>query len=278
MALEITELARKFAPWSISKASIAAECPRQFEHKYLVKTAEAIVPSVNRVGTVSHAILELRTGGTPQAVAKKAALEKTPLTSAEMDSLLVLEKPIDWFMRKWDSFCRTQHVVEIMREQKWGLTIDLLPTPFFSDSVFFRGVLDLGVLTQSGDLIVLDHKSGIAKDIQKDLKYKRQINSYGVLARYNIPNLVGIRGAIHFLQGSDEKRIQWLDYVSAGSIETNLTPWLFNHLNYCASHLTEPFQARPKLRWPCEWCSYTNACRAYQEMIHGKQQGVAPGA
>ena len=267
----ITELTRKFAAWSISKAGIAETCPKQFQHKYLLKTTTTTVPSVNRVGTVAHMILELRTGGTSHEDAKKAALEETPLMADEMDSLRVLEEPIEWFMRKWSVFCRLHHITDTLREQKWGLTEDLKPTEFFAPDVFFRGVLDLGAMTQDGDLIVIDHKSGMAKDIQKDKKFQRQINSYGVLALYNIPKLSGIRGAIHFLQGDESKRVQWLDYTARDVIETKLTPWLFNYLDFCSAHLTEPYEATPKLRWPCEWCNYTLSCQAYQEMVNGQR-------
>ena len=270
MAHEISDLARKHAPWSISKASIAETCPKQFEFKYVTKLKDALViPSSNQVGTAAHTILELRTGGTPHTEAKKVALEKTPLTSSELESLYVLEKPIDGFLRKWEIFCHTHQVTEILREQDWGLTVDLKPTGFFAKDVFFRGKLDLGALTRDRDLIVLDHKSGIAKDIQKDQKFKRQINSYGVLAKYNIPDLAGVRGAIHFLQGEESKRIQWLDYVDSSAIEKHLTPWLFNYLNFCAAQLAEPFEAHPKLRWPCEWCSYKQSCAAYQGLTRG---------
>ena len=267
----ITELTRKFAAWSISKAEIAKTCPKQFEFKYLLKTPTTTVPSVNRVGTVAHMILELRTGGASHEAAKKEALEKNPLMADELDSLRVLEEPIEWFMRKWGTFCKLHGITEILREQKWGLTEDLKPTAFFAPDVFFRGVLDLGAFTKDATLIVIDHKSGFAKDIIKDEKFQRQISSYGILALHNLPKLSGVRGAIHFLQGDESKRVQWLDYTDRNVIENNWTVKLFNHLDFCSAHLIEPFTATPKLRWPCEWCSYTFSCQAYQEMVNGQR-------
>jgi len=261
---EVTARTREHAPWSISKAGIAEACPKQYAYKYIDKTPGAEAPSVNQVGNVTHAILEYRTGGAVKDEAYKLALAKMPLTSGELDSLKVLDESMEDFLRKWGVFCRTHEVVEILREKAWGLTLDFRPTAFFAKDVFFRGKLDLGALTKSGDLIVVDHKSGLAKDIQKDTKYLRQVNSYAVLARYNVEGLAGVRGGIHFMQGSESKRIQWFDYVSADAIEKRLVPWLYNYLNYVASRLVEPYEARPSKRWPCEWCNYKQNCEAYR--------------
>lgn len=271
MEYEITDLARKFAPWSISKAGVAETCPAQFEHKYLLKTSETTVPSVNRVGTAAHAVLEFRVGGKPHEEAKKAALEKTPLTSNEMDALRALESPMDWFMRKWETFCRTIGIVEVLLEKEWGFTAEMKPCGFFDKEVFFRGKVDLGVITKEHDLVVIDHKSGMAKDISKDLKFKRQLNSYAVMGLANIEGLAGVRGGIHFLQGHESKRLQWLDYMEAAQVAKTYVPWLFNHLNFCASHLEAPYVARPKLRYPCEWCSYQTNCEPFREMVRGQK-------
>ncbi len=271
MAHQITALARKYAPWSISKASVAETCPSQFQHKYVHKTEQTSVPSVNRVGTVAHKVLELRIGGTAHEAAKQAALLETPLVHSELDDLRVLETPIDWFMRKWETFCKVNGVQKVLLEEEWGFTDEMKPTGFFDKDVFFRGKVDLGVITKDQELIVIDHKSGLAKDISKDQKFKRQLNSYAVMALANIQGLVGVRGGIHFLQGPEAKRIQWLPYLGAPEIARVYVPWLFNHLDFCAAHLEEPFVARPKLRWPCEWCSYQTSCAAFVEMQRGSQ-------
>lgn len=268
---EITELARKFAPWSISKVGVAATCPSQFQHKYILKTPETTVPSVNRVGTAAHHVLELRIGGASHEDAKAKALDKTPLTSNEMDSLRTLEEPIEWFMRKWDGFCRTTGVAKLLIEEEWGITADFKPTGFFASDVYFRGKVDLAVITNDGDLVVIDHKSGMAKDIQRDHKFKYQLNSYAVMALANVDKLAGVRSGIHFLQGDESKRIQWLPYVPAASVEKTYVPWLYAHINNCAADLLEPFIAKPKMRWPCEWCSYQTSCAALQEMLNGAQ-------
>jgi hypothetical protein len=265
----ISTLAAKYGPWSISKAGVAETCAAQFRHKYILKTPGKIEASVNKVGTAAHSVLEHRVAGTDALTAKKVALEKTPLTAMELEDLRALEESIEAFLQRFDAFCRREQVVEVLREIEWGFTADYKPTGFFAPDVYFRGKLDLGALTQGHDLIVLDHKSGVAKTIQYDLKKKHQLYSYAVLAAANIKGLNGTRCGIHFLQGSEDLRLQWLDYMETPYILKTYVPWLFGHLNDVSEHLVEPFQAKPKPKWPCQWCEYRQVCPEYQEMTGG---------
>lgn len=267
----ISTLALKFAPWSISKAGAAETCPAQFKHKYVLKTPEESVPSGNRVGTAAHTILEERVGGKSAEEAKAIALEKTPLTSNEQEDLHMLAGPIEAFLVRFNRFCVVHGVTEILREVEWGITKDYLPTGFFATDVFFRGKIDLGVVTREQDLVVIDHKSGVARDLQNDVKKKHQLYAYAALALPNVAGLAGVRGGINFLQGPEEKRLQWIDYIEAARIRSRYAPWLFEHLNFCAEALVEPFTAKPKRRWPCEWCGYRNVCAAYAEMTRGSE-------
>ena len=251
----ITPLAQQFAPWSISKAGVAETCAAQFAHKYIHKTPEQAIPSDNKVGTAAHSVLEERVGGKSVEEAKKIALEKTPLTSNEMDTLRSLETNMEQFLRRFDQFCRSNGVTQVLREVEWGITSDFKPTGFFAKDVYFRGKVDLGAITRDNDLVVIDHKSGVAKDISRDVKKKQQLYSYAVLALPNIEGLQGVRGGLHFLQGAEDKRTQWLDYMDAARIRQLYVPWLYGHLNDVAASLVAPFEAKPKLRWPCEWCS-----------------------
>lgn len=269
MSFEVSELALKYAPWSISKASMAETCPAQFEFRHVKKTAEGPASSDTRVGTAAHTVLELRVIGTPAAEARKQALEHTPLTSNEQEDLQALDEPIEGFLVKFDKFCREQGVTQVIREAPWGMTRDALPAGFYDDDVFFRGKLDLCALTRDRDLVMLDYKSGKAKNIRVGTRFRRQLNSYAVLALVNMEDLAGVRSGIHFLQGDEAQRTQWLDYLPAAKIRESYIQWLFNHLNETASTLVAPFVAKPGRKWPCGWCSYKNLCPAYQGTVNG---------
>jgi hypothetical protein len=265
---EIDQLAKDFAPWSISKAGLEGTCPKQFQYKYIDKTAaEVAAHSTSRVGTTAHKILELCAGGTSKKAAITTAVEENKLTINEIETLATMQDNIDAFLVKFDFFCKENGVTEVLLEKQWGLDSDGNAVGFKDPNCFFRGVVDLGVVTRDKDLVVIDHKSGKASDISKGDKYKKQLNSYAVMGLANVGDIGGFRGAINFLQGKD--LIQWLPYVDAEHIKNRLTPWLFRHINEMAANLVAQYEARPKLRWPCEWCSYQLSCSSYQEMVRG---------
>jgi len=269
LTFDISLLAAQHGPWSISKAGTASTCPAQFKHKYVAKTPGAITASANKVGTAAHTVLEHRVVGIDAVAAKKVAIEKTPLTAQERSDLRALDDEIESFLRRFNAFCKREGVTELLREVEWGFTAGGKSTGFFADDVYFRGKLDLGAVTKNNDLFVLDHKSGVARVIHRDLSKKHQLYSYAVLAAINLPQLNGVRCGIHFLQGQEGLRIQWLDYIPLSSIQRVYTPWLFGHLNDVAENLVEPFCAKPKANWPCKWCDFRQVCVPYQELIGG---------
>lgn len=271
---EITPLAKQFSPWSISKAGVAETCAAQFKHKYILKTVEESVNSANTVGTHAHTILEYRVGGRSDTEARKIAAEKTPLTGTEKEDLRVLDDAIEDFLGKWDAFCKRERIQTVLLEAEWGFTADFKKTGFFSPDVYFRGKVDLCAVTPNNDLIVMDHKSGVSKDIKQGDKFKKQLWSYAVMALVNVDGLAGVRSGINFLQGERYPKIQWLDYMESNRIEKLFTPWLFETLNNAAERLVAPFPAKPKLRWPCEWCSYRPSCPDYQAMVEESTSGA----
>lgn len=272
--LIVTQQALKYAPWSFSKIETADSCPAQFEHRHLLKSAKAVSTSDTKVGTAAHAVLELMVQGASQKVAKEHALATTPLTSDELETLRSLEDRIETFLRKFDTFCKAQGVTKPLVEIDWAFTKDFAPTSFFAPDAFFRGKLDLCAVTRDNDLIVVDHKSGVAKDLKWDTKKRQQLNAYAVLALPNLPNINGVRGGIHFMQGAPEKAIQWADYVDTARVRNVLAPWLFSRINETAETLVAPFQAKPNLRWPCEWCNFQSLCPAFQEKYGIPQEAM----
>ncbi len=276
-SFEISELARKHAPWSFSKMETAESCPAQFRHKHVVKTAAAPAPSDTKVGIVAHATLEGRLRGTPVGVAKKEAVDKTPLTSSERELLKTLDESMDDFLRRFDAFCRAQGVTRVLVEEEWGFTDVYASAQFFGEDVFFRGKLDVGALTRDNDLYLIDHKSGVAKPLERDQKKRQQLQAYAVLALPNLPEIGGVRGGIHFMQGDPDLRIQWTKYIPAARLRETYAPWLFQRVNAAAENLVEPYVARPAVRWPCKWCQYQDACpefRAMQTSIEEELRGA----
>jgi RecB family exonuclease len=259
---EISPLARQYAPWSISKLGVAENCPKQFEFKHVMKHEELVTTSDNKVGLAIHAVLEHAIQGFSIREAMRRALEKTPLVSNEMDIFTALIDVVQEFLRKLDVFCKQHGPVELLVEKKWGLTADGRGTEFDAEDVFFRGVLDLGIITADHDLLVIDHKTGRPYGLHK---YRAQLNAYAVLGRANLNGVVGVRPALHYLKESPENRIQWCRYMKAVDIGAHLLPWIYEFINNAANQL-DGFVAKPGLRWPCAWCAYSPVCAAYQEL------------
>lgn len=264
----ISPLAAKYAAWSFSKAGVALSCPAQFKHKYVLKTASAPSTTDANIGIAAHSILEFLTGGASYAESRKIALEKTPLTSSELEELHMFEDAILAFMKRFDMFCKRNNVVEVLREADWAFDADFNPCAFFDKNAYFRGKVDLAMKTAAGDLFIIDHKSGSAKDLTKDYKKRQQLNSYAVLALASVPDIGGVRAGIHFLQTQD---IPFMDYVRVDDIRKRHVPWLFDYLNDAAEACADPFPAKAKMRWPCEWCGYQAACPAFAELMGASQ-------
>ena len=197
----------------------------------MLKTTAAPAPSDTKVGIAAHAILEHRILGKPSDHAHKEAAEKTPLTTNEREMLGMLEENMENFLRRFDTFCKTQGVKKVFVEADWGVTDMYTPAAFFGDDVYFRGKLDLGALTRDDDLYLIDHKSGVAKPLESDQKKRQQLQAYSVLALPNMPAVAGVRGGIHFLQGPDDLRIQWTSYIETERIRRVFAPWLFERIN-----------------------------------------------
>lgn len=273
---EISDLARKYAPWSYSKAEVAEICPRQFQHKHLLRTGVAESGSEAKIGTVAHEILEHRVVGKPKGEARREALAKNPLTSNEMEVLHSFDENIEEFLQRVDRFCKTQGVTEILREVSWGITDDYRATDFFAKDVYFRGKLDLGMVTRDGTLFFLDHKTGEPKKpLTQDTKKRQQLQAYGVLAAACMPKISGVRPGIHYVLGkTPDERLQWMDFVPADVLRRNYAPWLYGRINECASNLAfDKFEARVAKKmpkgFPCHWCNYQKDCDKYQEKFGG---------
>jgi len=179
-----------------------------------------------------------------------------------------LDEEIESFLRRLDAFCQRNGAVERFVERKWAIRYDGTSTGFFDNDVFFRGVVDLGILTKNKDLFVIDHKSGKAKDPKK--YYWKQLHAYCVLGAANIPGIDGVRPGIHYLQGDEAQRIQWLDYKNIKDISDKMLPWLLEYVDGCAGNLAS-FEARPRQPWPCSWCGYRGGCEPFQEMTRAQE-------
>lgn len=124
-------------PWSYSSLTAFETCPRRF---YLTRIAKAVAEPQTEAtiwGNAVHKALELAVSGTK------------PLEPRFSSYAPVVERV--------RASAGTKHT-----EQKFGITNHFTPTTFFGKDVWFRGVIDLAVVTPT-TATVLDYKTGKVK-------------------------------------------------------------------------------------------------------------------
>jgi hypothetical protein len=258
------EEAVRFAVWSMSKASAAFNCPFRFQLKYVKKKkGHSVRSSAGRLGIAAHSAIEhfLKGMDIKEALRRSAIDEK--LTTPEIQALLAFAHSMREFKGRIDAFAREQGVTETHIERKFGLTIDMKPTKFFTkatgpDAVFFRGVWDLCLRAKGKYIIIIDHKSGAVKSDGEGNaslgESEEQLNLYAVAALSVFPDVAGVQSALHYMQSGE---IVWDDMRSAEEIKDTLYPWYYSYLNRAAKEALSPAARRG---WYCSFCEYTDLC------------------
>lgn len=130
-------------PWSYSSLQAFETCPRRFYLTRIAKVVKEPQTEATLWGNEVHKALELAVQG--QALAPRFS-SYAPL----------VEKLRAAPGRKFT-------------EQKFGLTESYRPTEFFGKDVWFRGVIDLTIVTEK-TATVIDYKTGKPKDDGDQLK------------------------------------------------------------------------------------------------------------
>jgi len=250
----------KHGPWSISKLGVIEQCSLKYDFKYGgQKQPELVQFADNRIGVAVHKALELALGGYSISDAIMHARDQGELTSSESEELDARHEQMERFVAKMVEFRRKHSVVTDCIEEKWGMSTDYQWTGFFGDrrksvDVFFRGVVDLAMLTRKGDIIIIDHKD----------YYQTQLRVYALMGLARFPEARGVQAAINFVMPD---KLEWGKYVTAAEIRSTYAPWLEEHMSkVCANLQEEPKPSTSKL---CDWCGYKPICPAQREVTRG---------
>ncbi len=124
--------------YSHSSLAVFETCPRQFEHKYILKDVKEAETEAAMWGNKVHKELE------------NFAVDGTPVKSEICKyGARIVSSTSGWGHR--------------FAEHKFGLTEQFKPTGFFSDDVMLRGVIDYGAV-QGNKALLVDYKTGKRKD------------------------------------------------------------------------------------------------------------------
>lgn len=249
-------------PWSFSKLKMLQQCPLRFYLKYLIKVKVPEPPPslVTVVGKAVHRVLELLLIGKSLTDSYRLAKQEfaSTLTTSEWDTqVATTEFNVMEFRRRLDSFEEKHPVKRYIQELRIGMTANYEPTGFFSDDVYWRGVIDLGLQLQSNDVIIIDHKTGAPSEMGIR-NFQNQLDTYKILFHRGVEAVNGAQAGIHFVKDGkiildhyvtkkdiEGKLTTELEYYIAGSIEKTIDLGYFKHFR--GNH--------------CKYCEYNDECK-----------------
>lgn len=262
------------APWSLSKGNVLVACTKQYHKKYVLKEKGGRKSTESRVGVTAHTVQEFALNRAPDYDTllgfAREQIEKDGLTHDESVEVTARLHGVADFARRVADLKVRYGVRKELVEAKLAMTADWTPCDFFDKRAFLRGVLDYGLLTASGVLLLVDHKSGKRKRIGE---HAPQFYTYMDLALVNFPagEVDGVQSAINYLGAPD---LDWFPRFDGTSgpwtrhdIATHAAPWLEAHLNRLTKRLdvVSSGAVRAEVGWQCDYCDYLAACPEGQD-------------
>ena len=254
------DLLKQYSPWSPSKATLAATCPLAFKFRYVDHIKVPKKNATGIIGVVVHRAQELVLANTHDvSSALSQALEENtdPLTEEDVRKIHGFAVGLSAFKQRIDKFCAAYEVDKILLEKKWAILPDFAPCEFDNPDSVIRGVLDLAVLLKSGQVIVIDHKTGRRRPASY---YKPQLDIYTVFALSHLPRTYSVQCALHYVA---HQSLEWSTPTYRQQIEQLLRPWLLIYLRRRAER-ADTQTANPGKH--CKWCDFNEICdHAYRE-------------
>lgn len=271
------------APWSVSKAGTLSHCARQYWHKYVQKHPEEGKSTQSQVGVAAHEVQErvLREGPSQAQEVLRETVTKHELSRAEELEVSARFPAVLDYAERIQKFKEDQGVVTELIEYKLAMTPDATSCAFFEKTGVLRGVIDHALLTRSGVLVVIDHKSGKRKPIAQ---HSTQFYAYMALVYANFPHVQGVQSAINYFGAP---RLDWFPKFGGASgpwprvdIERHVFPWLNKYLNGLTRQLAVVDSGEPPAEtgWQCEWCGYVSQCESGAATVAERRakRGLAP--
>jgi hypothetical protein len=259
---------KEHAPWSISKAGVALNCPHRFYLQYIKKVRLDLPPNPDSlVGTTVHKALELALTDRPLNRCLELAIAENKLTTNEIDRVMGFEVSAQNFIRKFNAYRKKHNGGEPQLEKRFAIDFDGNPTKFFDNKGFLRGVIDLYMLIQDKPhAVILDHKTGKEHDLNF---YDPQFNSYLLLLKAQRPQLQGIVVGINFLLTDN------VEFKNRGKLcdVRDVTPIFEEMITYLNNATMDTHKHTVCNKGPlCGWCDYISVCPAHSDGKNGRHE------
>ena len=268
VTIKPTEFVIKHAPWSISKAEVAKQCPHRFYLQYIEKKRMNLPPSrALLIGTAVHSALEYALGGNGKLSVNKSfkiALVEHKLTTVEIEEARGLQPSVENFIRKFQAYKKRHDTTPPAIEQKLAIDFDGNPTGFWDKKGLIRGFIDMSVrFNGRPHALIIDHKTG--KD--HDLKYyEKQFRAYTLFLRATTPELTHIKLGVNFIRAD---RVEF----QKGMVDVrDIEPIFEQVLTFLNDSTAEAHNHKLVRPGPlCDWCDYKSICPAHADGADGKQ-------
>lgn len=270
-----------FGAWSISKLKVLQKCPLQFFLKYVlkIKVPEHIGGRQETlsadVGSAGHRILEFVMLGRPIdtsfALTKKEFVP-SKLTEAQWESEVEnLHMSISAFKDRMEGFTRRHPIRRVFTEMRVGVDKDWHGCTFFDDKAYFRGIIDLCLELEDGNLIILDHKTASGFTPTSTKNYDTQLNSYKPLFHFGVNPVQGAQAGIHFIRAGE---VKMGEYHSVEDISTKLIRDLEWEFSGAVDRVSELGYFKHICGSTCKWCEYASMCKSPEKLLKPLEMGT----
>lgn len=263
-----------FGAWSYSKMKVLQKCPLQFYLKYVLKIK--VPPELAGrteslsadVGSAGHRVLEFIMLN--KSIAEAFALTKKEFVPAKLTEdqwetkVTNMEMSVISFKERMDNFARRNPIRRVFTEMRVGVTKDWEGCRFFDEDAYWRGIIDLCLQLEDGNLIILDHKTAEGFVPTSTRNYDTQLNSYKPLFHHGVSPIQGSQAGIHFIRAGEVKMgeyhskediegklVKSLEWELSGSVDKVSELGFFKHI--CGSY--------------CQWCDYAAVCKSKDKLL-----------
>jgi len=235
----------------LSKVKTALRCGLEFHYRYVDRIPEPTVEPDARVGKAIHAALEGVLGRAPvEEVILKNRQEL--LDDDERQRYDRLAEAVRKFVARIDAFRARRRVKHQLVEHMVAVNADLEATLFVAKDAFFRGVWDAGFVYDDGNLAVVDHKTGIRRELAD---YGDQLDGYAILAAAHLPHVKMVWLGVHFVS---DAAMEWTEPRPLDDVKRTVAPRVLRQIEDAAAAVAGGFEARPSSY--CRRCAYRSIC------------------
>lgn len=231
---------------SKSKINTYKKCPREFKYIY-VDNFESEPNEYMQLGLDIHSIAE----NVGAELSLKDAVTDDDIIEAFEKHFIESEFDITKHMENLFFFFK-----DILNS---GYKIFNVEEDIYDNEYDIRGIVDLVLEDEDGDLIVIDYKTGKSKPITD---YRLELCMYRRLIEFKYPGRTVSSAAIFFTKDGKYRGLNFTDEQKKGSYITEEDyKAVFKYINFIRDKIDNNIFP-PKKQFLCEYCNFQEQCNS----------------